>query len=342
MSDEKRLLGSEVNRMFGKSSSWVYSRFEDQQEDGATISAQGMLITQHAAQEGEGIHSTQWVYTVEDVAGTDNQPVEPKVKPSKAPKDDVSDRRLFWESLITIAKNAETRLEMARRQAADDDIFRDNELWEVVTEDRRQALKTLEGAIPEIGKSTLANKDHLHWLSSEEVDMLRVIRSAGLSLEDFRNPPDETETQEEEEKELEPNLKPKPQKKPEKKPDVEITTRKAVIYGGDPRSDTVKSVKDSMGFDVVEWVRSKKNRRMEAAVNRVANGKYDVVFVLLRFAGHGHAKQLMEACKESNTTYVPVKHGYGVTALRRALEHAEGENLSAHGSRGDANVEARK
>lgn len=311
-----RVAAAEVNHAFEKSRSWLYFLFKGKGEaDKVSVEYEDHVITRHSAKKEELTPQTQWVYSVTPKGGKEsdvNDVLKPKVgAPVKPVASNKSKAPTQWDLLKEQIDEAEQRLERARTQAADADVFCDNELWELINEDRKNALGHLHDLLPEVSEFVVENRKHLHWVSPDDMKLLRQIKTQRSATLDDADTSVDT-----------PQVK------------------RALIYGGDKRASALRAVKDAFEFDVVEWEVSKKRQRLSGVVNRIEHGKYDVVFGLLRFAGHEGISRLKEASDASGTLFVPVQHGYGVSSLKRAYDHAKGDAVQPHGSRSDSTTSA--
>ncbi len=95
--------------------------------------------------------------------------------------------------------------------------------------------------------------------------------------------------------------------------------RRAVLLGGDPRSEALERLKTSFGFASLTWERIDP-RRLESIATSVAAGSLDLVIVLRRFISHDVDRVVLPACKRAGVAWVSVEHGYGVSQVRAAIE----------------------
>ena len=107
---------------------------------------------------------------------------------------------------------------------------------------------------------------------------------------------------------------------PEDWPHRHLTEGKVgVILGGDTRPAALQRLKSAFGFKELTW-EGAEPRRTEAVAERIEQGSVDVVILLLRFIQHSHTDVLVPACKGTGVPLVQVKTGYGVDAVRRAID----------------------
>jgi hypothetical protein len=86
-----------------------------------------------------------------------------------------------------------------------------------------------------------------------------------------------------------------------------------LMYGGSPRLDALKTINDAMSAHDVEisWVDGLNDRRLSTELERISNGAYDVVFILVQFISHTASKAIKQACKKAGVRCVYVRGGYG-------------------------------
>lgn len=95
--------------------------------------------------------------------------------------------------------------------------------------------------------------------------------------------------------------------------------KRAVIVGGDPRREVLDRVRDTFRFAEVEWPYFDP-KRVQAVSKQVRSGSVDVVIFLVDFVDHGSQNILAPACRDAGAAFALVPHGYGVSAIRQALE----------------------
>jgi hypothetical protein len=69
----------------------------------------------------------------------------------------------------------------------------------------------------------------------------------------------------------------------------------------------------------LEWPSTDGPRKVDAVVERIRKGAYDLVVVLQPYVGHAEAEPIHEAVKSTSTPWA-LSAGYGVTAVKLALE----------------------
>ena len=74
-------------------------------------------------------------------------------------------------------------------------------------------------------------------------------------------------------------------------------------------------LQELFGFASVEIV-DNAQRRIEAAAQRVATGKYDFVFAATGFLPHKVDGSLMQACRDAKKLYVRVNRGRPLACIR--------------------------
>lgn len=99
--------------------------------------------------------------------------------------------------------------------------------------------------------------------------------------------------------------------------------KRAIIVGGSRRPEVADRIRGAFGFAEVEWI-DFEPRRTAALAEQIRAGTVDTLFLLSRFINHGHQDILSPACREAKATFVLVSRGYGLAAVRAALEKAHG------------------
>ncbi len=97
-----------------------------------------------------------------------------------------------------------------------------------------------------------------------------------------------------------------------------------LLFGGSPREDVRAHVERALGLGELEWPDSDKPRKLDSLVERIRAGKIDVVLIVTSFVSHKESNRLVEAVRASDVPYAHVRGGYGLDAVRRALEEALG------------------
>jgi|GEM_PF-1832879 len=99
--------------------------------------------------------------------------------------------------------------------------------------------------------------------------------------------------------------------------------KRAVIVGGDPRPDRVERLREVFGFEQLEWAEDATSaRRLDALVQRMRNGAFDVVVVLRAFSSH----RLSDAVfgEDAAPCLRVLADTYGVHQVRLAIERYAG------------------
>jgi hypothetical protein len=94
-----------------------------------------------------------------------------------------------------------------------------------------------------------------------------------------------------------------------------------VLFGGSPREDARLNLERRLGIGALEWPESDKPRRVDALAERVRVGKVGML-IINRFVHHTEAAKLIAAAQESDTPFAMLESGYGLEAVRQAIEHA--------------------
>lgn len=106
-------------------------------------------------------------------------------------------------------------------------------------------------------------------------------------------------------------------------------TMRVVMFGGSRREDARANIETALGIGTLEWAEGDKPRRVDALAAAVARGSFDVFLLLRSFVHHKDADKLIAAAKSAGTPFAIVESGYGVDAIRAAIESA----LDAHEQR---------
>jgi hypothetical protein len=111
-----------------------------------------------------------------------------------------------------------------------------------------------------------------------------------------------------------------------------VASMRIVMFGGSRREDARANVELALGIGTLEWAEGDKPRRVDALADAIARGGYDVFLLLRSFVTHTDADKLIGAAKRCGTPFAQVDAGYGVEAVRAAIETA----LDAHDQRTSA------
>lgn len=99
----------------------------------------------------------------------------------------------------------------------------------------------------------------------------------------------------------------------------------AVIVGGDRRPEAAERIQEAFRFARVEWDSDVQGTRLVNIAERVIRRSVDMVIFLARLSSHGSQAVLLDACKVAGVPFVRVERGYGVTAIRLAIEQLHGQ-----------------
>ncbi|MFO0659076.1 MAG: hypothetical protein U0165_04500 [Polyangiaceae bacterium] len=108
--------------------------------------------------------------------------------------------------------------------------------------------------------------------------------------------------------------------------------KRAVIFGGEVRETSRLRLEEAFEFTELAWVSVAQQRRVHSLVTRVASGTVDLVLVLQKFVNHKTASKVIDACREAGVAWAMVENGYGVSAIRRAIDHHLGATGTPLGS----------
>lgn len=99
-----------------------------------------------------------------------------------------------------------------------------------------------------------------------------------------------------------------------------VAGRRAVIVGGDLRTEAHDRIQSAFGFATLEWVTTDHKRHYQSLAARIERGGVDMVILLRRFIGHDVDRIVVPVCKQADVPWVSVPRGYGVTAIQGAME----------------------
>jgi hypothetical protein len=94
------------------------------------------------------------------------------------------------------------------------------------------------------------------------------------------------------------------------------------MFGGSPREDARENLARVLGIGTLEWPDSSKVRRVDALTSSISNGKVDAILLIRQFVSHMDVKKVIDVAKDSRTPFALVESGYGVAAVRTAIEEA--------------------
>lgn len=98
--------------------------------------------------------------------------------------------------------------------------------------------------------------------------------------------------------------------------------RVSVLGGSEVAPDARERIQKAFELDVLDWVTLDHDRNVELLGEAIRGGTVEMVLVLRRFVGHDADDRVQPACEEAGVPYVAVEGGYGVAAIRMALERA--------------------
>lgn len=98
--------------------------------------------------------------------------------------------------------------------------------------------------------------------------------------------------------------------------------KSCVILGGIAFPEAVDRITDFFGFETLAWVTGDKAAALKACCNRIAAGKVDVVFSLVKLCSHIAEDHVRKACRSNGTLYAMVRGGYSTNNLIRSLEES--------------------
>lgn len=95
-----------------------------------------------------------------------------------------------------------------------------------------------------------------------------------------------------------------------------VKKKMAVMLGGDIREERRVAIERAFQLAELDWVPHDSPRRLQNLSERAANGSIDFVLVN-KFVAH---KETMALQKVSKAPLIVLRHGYGISAIRTALE----------------------
>ena len=107
-----------------------------------------------------------------------------------------------------------------------------------------------------------------------------------------------------------------------------VAGMRIVMYGGSPREEARENLERRPGIGTLEWPESDKQGRIDAIVESVEAGTIDVLLVLGGLVNHKESVPLIAAPRRSGTPYAVVETGYGIGAVRGAMEVALGSGTA--------------
>jgi hypothetical protein len=98
-----------------------------------------------------------------------------------------------------------------------------------------------------------------------------------------------------------------------------VRGRKAIILGGDPREPNRERLERAFQLASLDWPPVEGPRKVDAIVERIHGGTYDIVLVLQPYVAHKQSNAIIEAAKDASVPWALVE-GYGVSAVKLGLE----------------------
>jgi hypothetical protein len=98
-----------------------------------------------------------------------------------------------------------------------------------------------------------------------------------------------------------------------------VRERRAIILGGDPREPNRERIERAFQLMSLEWPSVDGPRKVDAIVERIRRGTYDIVLVLQPFVAHKQSNAIIAATKETGVPWALVE-GYGIAAVKHGLE----------------------
>lgn len=93
------------------------------------------------------------------------------------------------------------------------------------------------------------------------------------------------------------------------------------MVGDGPREPNRVRLEQAFGLGELAWEQAEHSRNsLQKVRDRVKAGSVDLVMILTRFVGRDSDHLILPACKDAGVPFVPVKSGYGVVGIRRAIE----------------------
>jgi hypothetical protein len=96
--------------------------------------------------------------------------------------------------------------------------------------------------------------------------------------------------------------------------------RRAVMVGGDNRTDAQERLQQHFGFAELDWDTGWETRRTHALAERIRGGTVDLVVLVRRFLKHSTSGLIVPACKDAKVPFVTLGTGYGGSQIQRAIE----------------------
>lgn len=280
--------------------------FRDAGRETTTESIKGVRITRHHIDNVDaGVPGVRkWVYSLPDNEQSDEEPSPEgeETHPLEPGNPELKER---WEELVDKLEEAHDTLGEIGRAVQDRSVLQDDEMWDYLSQERKQANKKIEKLVPELGRVAFKARRSLSW-HTEDGDAGQE-DVAGDEDDDAEPAPENVEDFDPFEGIVTSN-------------DINRDEDAVLIYGGTPNHEYRDRLMADFGWDIVMWVDG--HRRVTCETERVKNGKYELVICLTDLATHTLAGNLREACKESGTPIATVEKGHGISSIKRAVNQA--------------------
>lgn len=103
-----------------------------------------------------------------------------------------------------------------------------------------------------------------------------------------------------------------------------VEGRHAAVVGGPLTEAARKRLTEVFRWAQVDWVDGDHPRALENLAERARLGEVDQIVVLRRFVGDDADRVLVPVCQQARVPVADVRTGFGITAIRKALEAALG------------------
>lgn len=159
-------------------------------------------------------------------------------------------------------------------------------------------------------------------VSSRDPRLVRILRPVLHALDGKRFKDLRAEIREADEKETEVEDTAPDARIPSDWPHFGLTRGKnAVMVGGSPREANRERIQRAFGFKTLEWVETEFRRQsLQRLRDRLSANGPDLLIMLTSFIGHDADEVLLPTCRERGIPFAHVERGYGVVAIRRAIE----------------------
>ncbi|MEM6370884.1 MAG: hypothetical protein AAF851_21550 [Myxococcota bacterium] len=106
--------------------------------------------------------------------------------------------------------------------------------------------------------------------------------------------------------------------------------KSALLFGGDPREESRTRLQSFFELLELEWPASDGDRSAQRWAERLRQGSFEVLILLLRFVTHAQSDALVSAARAAGIPVAFVDQGYGSTQIAQALESALSAQTSKH------------